>query len=135
MNLKGIKKYYQMIGILGIGSILVYLLDLEFEFLNDYLKGFFISFGSVLIIFSIFANVSKKFILKKEISANDERLIMLQQKSLSIGFLTHKILTVFGIIIFGIFEQTYIISIVLAAMLFVESISIWIAHYIYRKTY
>jgi hypothetical protein len=104
-------------------------------FLNEYLEGFTLSFGIVLIIFSLFAKFNKKYIQKKEINAGDERLRMIQEKSLSAGYQFHNILTVLGVIIFGIFEQTYILSIALAIMILTESIFIWIVGYIYHKTY
>jgi hypothetical protein len=135
MNIKNIKKYYQVIGILGMSSILIYLLDMRLLFLNEYLKGFTLSFGIVLVIFSVFAKFNKKYIHKKEINAGDERIKMIQEKSLSAGYQFHNILTVLGVIIFGIFDQTYILSIGLAVMILAESIFIWIMSYYFHKTY
>lgn len=135
MRFKNIRKYYQIIGIIGMGSIFTYLLNLKYLFLNDYLKGFTLSFGIVLMLLSAFAHFNKKYIQKKQLNAGDERMRMIQEKSLSVGYQFHNILTVVGVIVFGMFEQTYMISIILASMVLIESIFIVAINYYFHKTY
>ncbi len=128
-----IKIYLQVMLIVGSLSVFVFALDLVVPFLNDFLDGFSLSFGITLIAFSLIAQNSKKFIRKVEIAENDERMVMIKQKTMSAGFYFTLITNILAIIIFGAFESTYYVSLVLAGILLLHAIFIQVMNYIYKR--
>ncbi|MDY0211190.1 MAG: hypothetical protein RBQ91_07300 [Acholeplasma sp.] len=135
--MKGItvKKYTQLMLVLGFAALLVFSIDLIHPFLNDYMRGFFMSFGLSIIFVSLVFQNNKKYMAKSELEAKDERMIMIRQKQYSTGYYFHLFLTVLGIIGFGFFEETQVVSTILSGFILIETIAIGIFGTIYMKKY
>lgn len=106
---------------LGFISLTLTFVNYLNPFLNDYIAGFFLSFGPTLFIMYLLSlrSESKKRSLLEE---TDERLKMIKDRTLSVGYSFNVILTSLLIIVFGFINQTMIISIVLAFKLLFETL-------------
>lgn len=130
-----VKKYLNLMLILGIISLLLFSIDFIRPFLTDYLKGFFMSFGVSLILVALVMGKNKKYLAKSELEAKDERMVMIREKTFTAGYYFHMILTVFGIIGFGFFEETMVVSTILAGLFLIETIFNSIIGSVYMKKF
>ncbi len=118
--------------------IIIYIyfrINLYLGFLNDYLKGFTLSFGITVTLFSLIVLASPKYIEKMKVNESDERVIMIKEKQMSAGYYFHIAFSTVLVIMFGFFEDTYILSVGIAAMLLVEGLFLFFMGFIYKRKY
>ena len=120
------KKYLNIALLFGLLSIFLFAIDLYLDFLNDFLKGFSISFGFTMTLVSLILQTSPRFMKRLEMNEKDERLIMIKDKQLSAAYSFHILFSAVLTVIFGLQEETYMISVVIAAILLVESLFLFL---------
>ncbi len=129
------RTYLEVVLMVSLVSLLIFALDVAFPFLNDFMRGFTLSFGLLSFMLSLFLRFNKKVLKKIEVNEKDERKIMINEKALSIAYYVHLLLTVVVIVIFGFIDTLQLVSVVLAALILVETICLYIARYIYSLKY
>ncbi|MDY3195700.1 MAG: hypothetical protein RBQ95_02465 [Paracholeplasma sp.] len=130
-----LKIYLEVITVVGLLALLTFSLNLYFEFLNDYMSGFMMSFGLSLTVLSVILKNNKKFQQMQELTEKDERLKMIKEKQLSATYFFHIVFTVVLVIIFGFFDETKVLSVGLASMLMLEWVYLTAMGYYYHKVY
>lgn len=130
-----VKRYLRFVLFIGLLSIFTFALNLYLGFLNDYLKGFTLSFGITVTLFSLIVLASPKYIEKMKVNESDERVIMIKEKQMSAGYYFHIAFSTVLVIMFGFFEDTYILSVGIAAMLLVEGLFLFFMGFIYKRKY
>ncbi len=129
------KTYLHITLITGMLAIFAYALNLVLPYLSDFLEGFMVSFGLVLVLFSLILQRSKKFMKKIEVAEGDERLVMIKQKTLSAGYYFTMVTNVIAVIVFGAFESTYYVSFALACMMLLNAAFIQLMNIYYKRKY
>jgi predicted RND superfamily exporter protein len=130
-----LKIYLEVITVVGLLALLTFSLNLYFEFLDDYMSGFMMSFGLSLTVLSVILKNNKKFQQMQELTEKDERLKMIKEKQLSATYFFHIVFTVVLVIIFGFFDETKVLSVGLASMLMLEWVYLMVMGYYYHKVY
>lgn len=129
------KTYLEVVRIIGMVSIIVYLINVPLDFLTDYMVGFTISFGITAMIVSSAMLLHKTFMKESKIAEKDERLLMIRGKVMSTTFVIQYWTVVVLIIVFGLFSETYFISLTLAGLFFIEYILMLCLDLYYKKKY
>lgn len=129
------KTYLEVVRIIGMVSIIVYLINVPLDFLTDYMVGFTISFGITAMIVSSAMLLHKTFMKENKIAEKDERLLMIRGKVMSTTFVIQYWTVVVLIIVFGLFSETYFISLTLAGLFFIEYILMLGLDFYYKKKY
>lgn len=129
------KTYLEVVRIIGMVSIIVYLINVPLDFLTDYMVGFTISFGITAMIVSSAMLLHKPFMKESKIAEKDERLLMIRGKVMSTTFVIQYWAVVVLIIVFGLFSETYFISLTLAGLFFIEYILMLGLDFYYKKKY
>lgn len=111
------KRYLEIVRIIGMVSIVVFLLDIQFVFLTDYMRGFNISFGVTAMVIASIMLLHKPFMKESQIAEQDERLMMIRGKVMTSTYLFHYWLMVVLIIVFGMIERMYFFSVILPVYL------------------
>lgn len=130
-----VKRYLTFILFVGLLSIFTFALNLYLDFLNDYLKGFTLSFGITVTLFSLIVLASPKYMEKMRVNESDERVVMIKEKQMSAGYYFHIAFSTVLVIMFGFFEDTYILSVGIAAILLVEGLFLFFMGFIYKRKY
>jgi hypothetical protein len=129
------KTYLEIVRILGMISIMVFLLNIQWDFLTSYLSGFTISFGVTAMVISSILLLHKPFMKESKIAEQDERLMMIRGKVMSTTFMIQYWGVVVLIIVFGMIESTYMVSVTLAGFFVIEYIIMLILSFYYKKKY
>jgi hypothetical protein len=129
------KTYLEIVRILGMISIMVFLLNIRGDFLTSYLSGFTISFGVTAMVISSILLLHKPFMKESKIAEQDERLMMIRGKVMSTTFMIQYWGVVVLIIVFGMIESTYMVSVTLAGFFVIEYIIMLILSFYYKKKY
>lgn len=129
------RQYLQAIRLLGMIFIILFILNVRFQFLNDYLSGFSLGFGVTIILLSTILLFSKSYMKEQKIAENDERLIMIRNKVVSQTYFVHYWIQFLLIVIFGFFEETNLISIIMAGILVFESLVMLGLDIYYKRKY
>lgn len=129
------KKYLNISLILGVTSIFIFSINLYLNFLNDFLKGFSMSFGFSLTLISLILLNSPKYMKRMEMSEKDERLVMIKDKQLSTAYSFHIFFSAVLTVIFGLNEETYMISVAIASILLVEGLFLFLIGLYYKNKY
>lgn len=129
------KTYLEVVRIIGMASILVFLLNVKFDFLTSYLMGFTISFGLTAMIISSILLLHKPFMKESKIAEKDERLMMIRGKVMSTTYVIHYWFVVILIVVFGMIESMYIFSVILAGIFFFEYLIMLILDFYYKKKF
>jgi hypothetical protein len=129
------KTYLEIVRILGMISIMVFLLNIRWDFLTSYLSGFTISFGVTAMVISSILLLHKPFMKESKIAEQDERLMMIRGKVMSTTFMIQYWGVVVLIIVFGMIESTYMVSVTLAGFFVIEYIIMLILSFYYKKKY
>ncbi|MCU0104785.1 hypothetical protein N7603_03855 [Acholeplasma vituli] len=129
------RQYLQAIRLLGMIFIILFILNVRFQFLNDYLSGFSLGFGVTIILLSTILLFSKSYMKEQKIAENDERLIMIRNKVVSQTYFVHYWIQFLLIVIFGFFEETNLISIIMAGIFVFESLVMLGLDIYYKRKY
>lgn len=118
---------------LSLISITIFIIDRFTPFLNDFLRGFTLSFGLFALIIQLAFSISKSLKNKQRINLTDERLKMINNKTFSYTYYFHLILSVLIMLVCSFFEKTMIVTIVLAYIFIIEQIFTIVTKYILNK--
>ena len=129
------KTYLETFRIIGMVSIIVFLLNFQFDFLTSYLSGFTLSFGITILVLSSILLFNKSFMKESKIAEQDERLMMIRGKVMSTTFMIQYWGVVVLIIVFGMIESTYMVSVTLAGFFVIEYIIMLILNIYYKRKY
>ncbi|MDX9807669.1 MAG: hypothetical protein RBS87_03790 [Acholeplasma sp.] len=129
------KTYLETFRIIGMVSIVVFLLNIRFDFLTSYLSGFTLSFGITALVVSSVLLLHKPFMKESKIAEQDERLMMIRGKVMSTTFMIQYWGVVVLIIVFGMIESTYMVSVTLAGFFVIEYIIMLILNIYYKRKY
>lgn len=129
------RQYLQAIRLLGMIFIVLFILNVRFQFLNDYLSGFSLGFGVTIISLSTILLFSKSYLKEQKIAENDERLIMIKHKVVSKTYFVHYWIQFLLIVVFGFFEETNLISIIMAGIFVFESLVMLGLDIYYKRKY
>ena len=129
------KRYLEIVRIIGMVSIVVFLLDIQFVFLTDYMRGFNIWFGVTAMVIASIMLLHKPFMKESQIAEQDERLMMIRGKVMTSTYLFHYWLMVVLIIVFGMIERMYFFSVILAGVFVIEYIVMLGLDMFYKKKY
>ncbi len=129
------KTYLETFRIIGMVSIIVFLLNIQFDFLTNYLSGFTLSFGITSLVLSSILLFNKSFMKESKIAEQDERLMMIRGKVMSTTFMIQYWGVVVLIIVFGMIESTYMVSVTLAGFFVIEYIIMLILNIYYKRKY
>lgn len=129
------RQYLQAIRLLGMIFIILFILNVRFQFLTDYLSGFSLGFGVTIILISTMLLFSKSYMKEQKIAENDERLIMIKHKVVSKTYFAHYWIQFLLIVIFGFFEETNLISIIMAGIFVFESLVMLGLDMYYKRKY
>ncbi len=129
------KTYLETFRIIGMVSIIVFLLNIQFDFLTSYLSGFTLSFGITILVLSSILLFNKSFMKESKIAEQDERLMMIRGKVMSTTFMIQYWGVVVLIIVFGMIESTYMVSVTLAGFFVIEYIIMLILNIYYKRKY
>jgi hypothetical protein len=129
------KRYLEIVRIIGMVSILIFLLDIRFVFLTDYMRGFTLSFGITAMVISSILLLHKPFMKKSQIAEQDERLMMIRGKVMTSTYLIHYWLMVILIVVFGMIERMYFFSVILAVVFLVEYLVMVVLDIYYKKKF
>lgn len=129
------KTYFQGVRFLGLVFIFISILDVRYDFLNDYLKGFSIAFGICIVLVSTLLLSNKAYMKKQKIAEQDERLVMIRHKVVSKTYMVHYWIQFALIVIFAMFKSTNLISIIMALIFMVEAIFMVSLDYYYKRKY
>lgn len=129
------KTYLETFRIIGMVSIVVFLLNIRFDFLTSYLSGFTLSFGITALVVSSVLLLHKPFMKESKIAEQDERLMMIRGKVMSTTFMIQYWCVVVLIIVFGMIESTYLVSVTLAGFFVIEYIIMLILNIYYKRKY
>ncbi len=129
------KTYLETFRIIGMVSIIVFLLNIQFDFLTSYLSGFTLSFGITSLVLSSILLFNKSFMKESKIAEQDERLMMIRGKVMSTTFMIQYWGVVVLIIVFGMIESTYMVSVTLAGFFVIEYIIMLILNIYYKRKY
>ncbi|MCV2232433.1 hypothetical protein [Paracholeplasma manati] len=129
------KTYLETFRIIGMVSIIVFLLNIQFDFLTSYLSGFTLSFGITILVLSSILLFNKSFMKESKIAEQDERLMMIRGKVMSTTFMIQYWGVVILIIVFGMIESTYMVSVTLAGFFVIEYIIMLILNIYYKRKY
>lgn len=99
------KTYFQSVRLLGLAFIFMSILDVRYDFLNDYLKGFSIAFGIGIVLVSTLLLSNKSYMKQQKIAEQDERLVMIRHKVVSKTYMVHYWIQFALIVIFGMFKK------------------------------
>lgn len=129
------KTYLETFRIIGMVSIIVFLMNIQFDFLTSYLSGFTLSFGITILVLSSILLFNKSFMKESKIAEQDERLMMIRGKVMSTTFMIQYWGVVVLIIVFGMIESTYMVSVTLAGFFVIEYIIMLILNIYYKRKY
>lgn len=129
------KTYFQSVRLLGLAFIFMSILDVRYDFLNDYLKGFSIAFGIGIVLVSTLLLSNKSYMKQQKIAEQDERLVMIRHKVVSKTYIVHYWIQFALIVIFGMFKSTNLISIIMALIFMVGAIFMVSLDYYYKRKY
>lgn len=93
------------------------------------------SFGFTMTLVSLILQSNPKFMKKMEMSEKDERLVMIKDKQLSTAYSFHIFFSAVLTVIFGLKEETYMISVAIASILLVEGLFLFIIGLYYKNKY
>ncbi len=136
MKKKGFTRtYLQIVLLVGIMSLFTFSLDKVFNFMNDYMSGFTLSFGITVTVFSLIALNSKKFLAEAKIKEQDERHIMIKEKQLGLAYYFHMFFSVVAVIVSGSIEALQVVSVFIAGMILLETIFLAVVGLILNRKY
>jgi hypothetical protein len=130
------KKYFEWVYTLGLVLMVLNIIGRHFAFLNDFLQGLTLSAGCSMVIISGVLLHWPRFVKKIEIEEKDERCQKIKMQTHAQAFFFNQILLSVLIFAFGWFDDKYfIVSIVLAAVLALNTLVLVLLRVYYQRRY